>query len=209
MPARYALAVARESVSDPEERTGLDWTNVGAYATDRNGYETVARGIIDGYTVTVRMGPDDNAFDDDVYGSFHTEKETEHDVRTDGGVYRRSDIWYTPVDATDRIAYIHDRQGQSKSTAREIARQAFIEEAQQALERTAYVLIVTASRGGIELGRDVLGGIEYDDDEPRDQQVASVLTDHGMIEGALDEARAELPKRIEALSAPDTEEAPE
>jgi hypothetical protein len=30
-----------------------------------------------------------------------------------------------------------------------------------------------------------------------------------MIEGALDEARAELPKRIEALSAPDTEEAPE
>lgn len=78
--------------------------------------------------------------------------------------------------------------GHSKAVARELAEEYVRQDIQRAINPPEeWVCIVTASKAGIELGRDVLGGIDGDDDYLR-----RVPFDHGMIDEAVASARASL-----------------
>jgi hypothetical protein len=86
-------------------------------------------------------------------------------VRNPKGSNRDGTDWYIPDDTMRARAkyYNGPTYGASRSVAWDLAR-ADIEDELSRLTSdygpTVYVLIVTASREGIELGRDVLGGVE-------------------------------------------------
>ena len=80
-----------------------------------------------------------------------------------------------------------------KAEARRLAREYTEDALSRALEYQAWVVIVTASRDGIELASDALGGIDVDSFD----ELAWIVADHGMIEEAIERAKAALEKLCE------------
>ncbi len=79
------------------------------------------------------------------------------------------------------------KMGYSKSVARALAEEYVRQDIQHAIDPEEWVCSVTASKAGVELGRDTLGGIDGDMDYLR-----RVAFDHGMVEVAVAEAKATL-----------------
>jgi hypothetical protein len=86
-----------------------------------------------------------------------------------------------------------ERHGYSKGVAWALAQAQMRQDAQRLAEywagaRAQYYLTVTASRHGVELGGDSLGGIDVD----REAEFDNIIEENNMIENAIREARSAL-----------------
>lgn len=105
--------------------------------------------------------------------------------------------WYHLQDAQGLFDY-YRKDGASKATADAWVREAAERGAGDLNDANPYIIIVTAEREGIELGRASLGGYGLDpDDFDYDRQVATAIEESGMADEALDEARATLARLTE------------
>lgn len=113
------------------------------------------------------------------YTSFHYE-----------GCNRRGDSGYFVPDGV-RDWYDHLREsGQSRSVAWDLTRE-WVEDTVSDYfggPLTYCVVIVTASRAGVELGSDALGTSYIDGEDGRDH-IFQCADDHGMVDTAVDHAR--------------------
>lgn len=101
--------------------------------------------------------------------------------------------FYVPMNSPRENARILRERGFPKHAADCAARRIMHDDAARLArywngELSQYVLSVTVSRNGIELGSDHLGGIDCDGEE----YFATCLEEHGMVDNAIREARGAL-----------------
>lgn len=170
-PAKYALQVARFVTAERP----YEWR------PDRQGRDsaTVER---DGFTVRVRVQPDEGmTLDDDVgYGAFV-------DTREPGAVRARHDWhnerdWYVPAQAIDESITYERKAGASRAVARERAIARAEAEMLDALYVSVYVVTATAYRAGVELGSASVGGVTILDDDRYLDEVADDLIPEAIAE---------------------------
>lgn len=145
----------------------------------------------EGFTITLQVKPDYDA-DTSWLGSFGNDWQEGAITsdRYDSRLYR----WFYPaVTQAEHRKGLNDL-GMSKSVAEDLAREYVRRDMETAREYQACVLIVTAKREGIELGQDVIGGVDFSDDEDNASQAEMMVDDHGMVDSAIDEARTTLAK---------------
>jgi hypothetical protein len=148
----------------------------------------------DGFTLRATTEYDEGmGLDDMGLGTFDDERGDDRwSVPTGGGPswstagnYK----WYHPANADDLFDY-YRKQGATKATAAEWTRLANQKEASYAAEAATYVVIVTVSKAGVELGKATLGGVGFDtDDWDRARQLASIVDETDLVGEAMTEAR--------------------
>lgn len=80
------------------------------------------------------------------------------------------------------------KMGMGRAASRELARKYVLQDMEQARDFVSYVVTVTASKESVELGSDILGGIDGED------YIEDAVTEHGMIGNAISEAQEKLAK---------------
>ena len=177
LPASYALRWARdvEASNRPED-----------FNVRGNPF------TVDGFDIEITYDYDD-ANDYSHLGEF-TDSWDEDAVRnpeawTSHGNRNHSYLAYFVPAITEREHFdgLH-KMGMSKSVAHEVARSYVLRDMDQARDFTSYVIEVTASKEGVVLGRDYLGGVEDED------YIPSCVIDHDMIGNAISEAKSTLAK---------------
>ena len=183
--AKHALAWARAKYQDRED---WEWSHDGETSTLER----------EGFTITLKVESDyypDSSFLGE-FGDTWQEGAITNDP-DDSRLYR----WFYPAITQAEHRAGLQALGMSKSVAEDLAREYVRRDMETAREYAAYVLIVSASREGIELGSDVLGGVDFSDDEDNQRQAEMIVSDHGMIDEALDQARATLAKLAGSVTA--------
>lgn len=183
-PASQTILWARGNVKDPE----LDWkTFVGRHVA-------VATTVRDGFDIRVTVDYDENA--DPMV------EETDTDTGIRNPRFRwTGDAWdvrhierYLSVESGTTVRelapYYHDG-GDSKNVAWERARQSLQREAEayMADDYAEYVIKATASLDGIELGSGAIGGCDVDSDARFEKELDNLVSETGVIEEAIAEAR--------------------
>jgi hypothetical protein len=146
-----------------------------------------------GFDVTIDAKPD--------YDGFGMEDGTFTDTRTADAVRipdclrdRHSYRYFVPmISYAEHVKGLRD-MGIARHDADCLARSYVLRDMRAAVSgREYYWLDVRVSRGGIELGRDSLGGIEFGDDA-RERELDATVDDHGMINNAITSATDALAK---------------
>lgn len=116
---------------------------------------------------------------------------------------RRPDVyeWYVPSITKDEHKRTLSAMGYARNVA-DVLAQSYVMRDMRADQagREAYYIVVTASREGIELGSDSMGGIDsYDDGSAGHwsavrRNLAQTVTDYDMIDNAIEEAQGALAK---------------
>lgn len=101
-----------------------------------------------------------------------------------GGVYR----WFIPAN-TEESQYKEMIHEYGKTHARELAQKYVRDDYKRAVNYMAFVVVVTVFLKGVELGSDVLGGIDIGDDF---EYLVESVYEHDMVGNALEEAEKTL-----------------
>jgi hypothetical protein len=173
-------------------------TEIERYVDEPEGFSLDGREFeVDGFDISIRVEPDDSN-DYSFLGEF-SDNEGIDSIKNPEAWNRYGEpnhnylAYFTPaISEAEHFAYLH-KSGMDKQSAHLKAREIVIEMMNTARDYSASVLFVTASRDGIELGSDVLGGIDYDDP-------ADAVWDHDMIDNAIGEAKAKLAELIKSES---------
>lgn len=175
-PANVALRVVRHN----EKTKGIEWEFDRSFT-------------VDGFDVTVTIQPEEDPdishrgeFSDDPTG--HSEGYALRNYQAGRGDYK----WFrltNPVPDVAKALIQHHRYGRREAYD-EAWRQAK-EDLRAVLDYEQVYVVVTASRNGVTLGRESLGGIETDGDY---DEVKAIVVGDGMIENAVDDARETLRK---------------
>lgn len=192
IPASVALTWARSAPA-----LALDWNGAG----DRAELER------DGFAIVVRVEPDDiPPAEADFTDAAPADPMMERLCRNprawdvDGEPLYGSGHYRYVVPActsyADERAALHAR-GYSRHDADAIARRSVrqLVELLVSDDYTSSVVVVTASRAGVELGSDALGGVDIDGRgswQDARSRLESVISDHEMIDGAIADARSTL-----------------
>lgn len=183
LSAGRALLIARAKYKQQESE--WEWSHNGDTATLER----------EGFTVTLKVEPDYDP-DSSWLGTFGDSFE-DGAISNAGSNERHAYKWFYPeVKQSDHREGLSG-MGMSKSVAEDIARGYVRRDMEMAREYRAYVLIVTASRASVDLGFDSLGGVDFSDDEPNERQAEEVVDDHGMVDTAIEQARATLAKLVD------------
>lgn len=181
---RWALALA-------EDQPDWEWSNDGRRVTFEH----------EGYSILVRVEDDEDP-DISYLGTF-SDRFEDGAIRNSSSD-RNSYKWFVPMTSAREYKQALSELGYSRAAAYALALEYVRRDMETAREYRVYVVIVTASREGVELGSDVLGGIDIDEGETWQDsraQIQSMITDHGMIDTAIAEANETLAKLAETMSA--------
>jgi hypothetical protein len=129
--------------------------------------------LVDGFDIEISYGYDDCG-DYSHLGEFTSSWEPDAvenpEARHNNHVYR----YFVPTTPyREHFDALH-KMGMAKSVAHEKALRYVLDAVEEAREYTSFIVTVTASKEGIELGSDVLGGIDED-------YIENAVIDHGMI----------------------------
>jgi hypothetical protein len=174
--AQHALGVAKRAHTLP------------TWAENFTDHHDTWTGTVDGWDITITSEPDDMA-DFSKLGTFTDDNSDPLTVTNPewNGDSRNYQFF--------RPEWIHYwRQGTSKQDARRRLIESVRQDAQMACEQQ-YVITATASREGVELGTEHLGGTYLDSSN----DLMWAVEDHDMIGEAIARAEEALPKHIQSL----------
>ena len=160
----YAHATA-QAPSDP----GIEWHGeTGTWTTD------------DGWTMRVRLEPDTCADLPDWLGEF-VDRRTPDAIpspRAHAPAAFQTAAWFVPSEPVEAIRATLSGLGYGRGVAETMARAQVRDMAQAACDYAPFVVVVTASREGVELGSAVVGGMDVGDAyAPYDAYVLETIAD--------------------------------
>lgn len=197
-----AMPVIREYVKHRAEgMTALtSWQWAKSTATQKeslpDGFNTNGRSFeMDGFDISIEMTPDMDP-DYSFYGEF-IDNDQDGAVKNPAGWTSHGNrnnsyaAYFVPTyTLEERYADLH-KAGMDKQSARLAARDAVLKDLECAKDYSPFVVTVTASRNGIELGSDTMGGMDYDDPEDG-------ILGNDMINNAIEYAKEALAKLIKS-----------
>lgn len=192
IPARTALAWAR---GDDKPRAGWEWDTHGDTATiERDGFSLKLTIEYDDYPDTSYLGEWSDTFEPGAIA-------VTDDMRYRPAAFRIDWKWFIPGISAEEHRRGLSAMGYARHTADCLARSYVLRDMRRLSSDTfaLYVVSVSASREGIELGSACIGGVDIDDTRDMQAQFEDIADDYGLIDEATSDARMSLKALTEGM----------